>query len=43
MQRLVDAGIVSADWDKNQYKGIVTNSVVTLMVRPEPEAHHQLR
>jgi sulfate transport system substrate-binding protein len=34
MQRLVDAGIVSADWDKNQYKGIVTDSVVTLMVRP---------
>jgi sulfate/thiosulfate-binding protein len=34
MQRLVDAGIVSADWDQNQYKGIVTNSVVTLSVRP---------
>jgi sulfate/thiosulfate-binding protein len=34
MQRLVDAGIVSADWDQNQYKGIVTDSVVTLMVRP---------
>ena len=34
MQRLVDAGIVSSDWDKNQYKGIVTDSVVTLMVRP---------
>jgi sulfate/thiosulfate transport system substrate-binding protein len=34
MQRLVDAGIVSSDWDKNQYQGIVTDSVVTLMVRP---------
>jgi sulfate/thiosulfate-binding protein len=34
MTRLVDAGIVSADWNQNQYKGIVTNSVVTLMVRP---------
>ena len=35
MTRLVDAGIVSSDWNKqNQYKGIVTDSVVTLMVRP---------
>jgi sulfate/thiosulfate-binding protein len=34
MQRLVDAGIVASDWNQNQYKGIVTNSVVTLMVRP---------
>jgi sulfate/thiosulfate transport system substrate-binding protein len=34
MTRLVDAGIVSPDWNKNQYKGIVTDSVVTLMVRP---------
>src|SRR5689334_12603710 len=39
MQRLVDAGIVSPDWDKNQYKGIVTNSVVTLMVRPGNPKH----
>jgi sulfate/thiosulfate transport system substrate-binding protein len=39
MQRLVDAGIVSADWDKNQYKGIVTNSVVTLAVRPGNPKH----
>ena len=39
MQRLVDAGIVSADWDKNQYKGMVTNSVVTLMVRPGNPKH----
>ena len=34
MTRLVDAGIVGSDWSQNQYKGIVTNSVVTLMVRP---------
>ena len=34
MTRLVDAGIVSPDWNKNQYNGIVTDSVVTLMVRP---------
>ena len=40
MTRLVDAGIVSADWDKqNQYKGIVTNSVVTLMTRPGNPKH----
>src|SRR3954466_13993327 len=34
MTRLVDAGIVASNWNQNQYKGIVTNSVVTLMVRP---------
>jgi sulfate/thiosulfate-binding protein len=34
MTRLVDANIVSPDWNTNQYKGIVTDSVVTLMVRP---------
>ncbi len=39
MQRLVDAGIVSADWDQNQYKGIVTDSVVSLMVRPGNPKH----
>ncbi len=39
MTRLVDAGIVSADWNKNQYKGIVTNSVVTLAVRPGNPKH----
>src|SRR5262245_63390603 len=27
MQRLVDAGLVSSDWNQNQYKGIVTDSV----------------
>ena len=34
MTRLVDAGIVDSNWNQNQYKGIVTHSVVTLMVRP---------
>jgi sulfate/thiosulfate transport system substrate-binding protein len=39
MQRLVDAGIVASDWNKNQYKGMVTDSVVTLMVRPGNPKH----
>jgi sulfate/thiosulfate transport system substrate-binding protein len=39
MTRLVDAGIVASNWDQNQYKGIVTNSVVTLMVRPGNPKH----
>jgi sulfate/thiosulfate transport system substrate-binding protein len=39
MTRLVDAGIVGSDWNHNQYKGIVTNSVVTLMVRPGNPKH----
>jgi sulfate transport system substrate-binding protein len=33
MTRLVKANLVSADWDKNQYKGNVTNSVVVLATR----------
>ena len=32
--RLVDSGQVSPDWQKNRYRGIVTNSVVALVVRP---------
>jgi sulfate/thiosulfate transport system substrate-binding protein len=39
MQRLVDAGIVAADWDKNQYKGNVTDSVVALVVRKGNPKH----
>ena len=39
MTRLVDAGIVASDWNQNQYKGIVTDSVVTLMVRPGNPKH----
>ena len=34
MQRLVDAKIVAADWNKRQYEGNVTNSVVVFMTRP---------
>jgi sulfate transport system substrate-binding protein len=33
MTRLVDAGQVSDDWDQNQYKGIVEDSVVVFVVR----------
>jgi sulfate transport system substrate-binding protein len=33
MTRLVDAGLVDADWSQNEYKGMVTNSVVVFMVR----------
>jgi sulfate transport system substrate-binding protein len=39
MTRLVDAGIVDANWNQGQYKGIVTDSVVTLMVRPGNPKH----
>jgi sulfate/thiosulfate-binding protein len=31
--RLVDAGLVDADWNKNKYKGMVTESVVVFIVR----------
>jgi sulfate/thiosulfate-binding protein len=31
--RLVDAGLVDSDWNKNEFKGMVTESVVVLMVR----------
>jgi sulfate/thiosulfate-binding protein len=31
--RLVDAGLVDADWNKNEYDGFVTDSVVVFMVR----------
>jgi sulfate/thiosulfate transport system substrate-binding protein len=34
MTRLVDAGLVAPDWNQNEHTGIVTDSVVTLMVRP---------
>jgi sulfate/thiosulfate transport system substrate-binding protein len=33
MTRLVDAGIVDSDWNSNQYKGMVTDSVVVFVVR----------
>jgi len=31
--RLVDAGLVDADWNKNEYNGMVTDSVVAFIVR----------
>jgi sulfate/thiosulfate transport system substrate-binding protein len=33
MTRLVDAGIVAPDWDKNKYKGIAQDSVVAIVTR----------
>jgi sulfate transport system substrate-binding protein len=33
MDRLVKAGIVAADWNAGQYKGMVTDSVVVFVVR----------
>ena len=33
MTRLVDAGLVDAGWNQNQYDGFVTKSVVVLVVR----------
>ncbi len=33
MTRLVEAGLVSKEWDKQKYNGIATNSVVVLTVR----------
>jgi sulfate transport system substrate-binding protein len=37
--RLVKDGIVSKSWDANQYKGIVTDSVVVLVVRKGNPKH----
>ncbi|MGH2984824.1 MAG: sulfate ABC transporter substrate-binding protein [Solirubrobacterales bacterium] len=34
MTALVEAGKVAEDWNAGQYKGIITDSVVTLSVRP---------
>jgi sulfate/thiosulfate transport system substrate-binding protein len=31
--RLVDAGLVDSDWNQNEYKGILTDSVVSFVVR----------
>jgi sulfate/thiosulfate transport system substrate-binding protein len=33
MTRLVDAGLVADDWNSDQYKGMVTDSVVVFVVR----------
>jgi sulfate/thiosulfate-binding protein len=37
--RLVDAGLVDKNWNANQYKGNVTNSVVALVVRKGNPKH----
>jgi sulfate transport system substrate-binding protein len=34
MSKLVDAGLVDASWNQNDYKGMVTDSIVVLVVRP---------
>jgi sulfate transport system substrate-binding protein len=34
VERLVEPGIVSPDWDDNEHRGIVHNSVVSFAVRP---------
>jgi sulfate transport system substrate-binding protein len=39
IDRLVDAGLVSSNWDANQYKGIVADSVVVLVVRKGNPKH----
>jgi sulfate/thiosulfate-binding protein len=39
MDQLVKAGIVSANWKKQSYKGMVTNSVVVFVVRPGNPKH----
>ena len=37
--RLVDSGLVADDWNANQYKGMVTDSVVALVVRKGNPKH----
>jgi sulfate transport system substrate-binding protein len=39
MDKLVTAGLVDASWNQNQYKGIVTDSVATLIVRKGNPLH----
>jgi sulfate/thiosulfate transport system substrate-binding protein len=39
VKRLVDAGLVDKNWNANQYKGNVTNSVVALVVRKGNPKH----
>jgi sulfate/thiosulfate transport system substrate-binding protein len=39
VSKLVDAGLVASDWDQDQYKGIVTDSVVALVVRKGNPKH----
>jgi sulfate/thiosulfate transport system substrate-binding protein len=39
VSKLVDAGLVASDWNQDQYKGIVTDSVVALVVRKGNPKH----
>ena len=39
MTKLVDAGLVASDWNAGQYKGMVTDSVVVLVVRKGNPKH----
>ena len=39
MTRLVKAGLVASSWDANQYKGMVTNSIVVFIVRKGNPKH----
>jgi sulfate/thiosulfate-binding protein len=39
MTKLVKAGLVSSSWDKNSTKGIVTNSIVSFVVRKGNPKH----
>ena len=39
MSKLVDAGIVGSNWNANQYHGMVTDSVVVLVVRKGNPKH----
>ena len=41
--RLVEAGLVAANWNKDKYSGMVTDSVVVFVVRDgQPEEHQEL-
>jgi sulfate/thiosulfate transport system substrate-binding protein len=39
MNKVVKAGLVSSSWDKNATKGMVTNSIVSFVVRPGNPKH----
>ncbi len=39
MAKLVKAGLVASSWDKNATKGMVTNSIVSFIVRPGNPKH----
>jgi sulfate/thiosulfate-binding protein len=39
VSKLVDGGLVASDWDQDRYKGIVTDSVVALVVRKGNPKH----